>query len=123
VRASRDAPRPREGGTSAEPVSGRLRLLVVTDSLEVVDSAVGGLTDSVVDGVTGALVPPRRPERLAAALRSLLADPARRRSFGAAGVERAHSRYGWDRIAKATLEVYASLEVPREPSREEGVLG
>nr|MDP9480414.1 glycosyltransferase family 1 protein [Actinomycetota bacterium] len=55
---------------------------------------------------------------------SLLADPARRRSLGAAGVERARSRYGWDRIAGAsTLEVYASLEVPRERSREEGVLG
>ncbi len=89
----------------------------------VVASAVGGLTDSVVDGVTGALVPPRRPERLAATLRSLLADPARRRSLGAAGVERARSRYGWDRIAGATLEVYASLKVPRECFKGEGMFG
>ena len=40
----------------------------------VVASAVGGLTDTVVDGVTGLLVPPRRPAAVAEALRRLLAD-------------------------------------------------
>ena len=33
----------------------------------VVASAVGGFLDTVVDGATGTLVPPRRPDRLAAA--------------------------------------------------------
>jgi glycosyltransferase involved in cell wall biosynthesis/phosphoheptose isomerase len=75
----------------------------------VVVSAVGGLVDSVVDGVTGAHVPPRRPDRLAVALRSLLEDPDRRRKLGAAGVRRVRDRYGWDRIAGATLEAYAAL--------------
>ncbi|MEW6637540.1 MAG: glycosyltransferase [Actinomycetota bacterium] len=75
----------------------------------VVVSAVGGLVDSVVDGVTGVHVPPRRPERLAEALRGLLSDPERRAALGAAGVRRARGRYGWDRIAGATLEVYAAL--------------
>lgn len=75
----------------------------------VVASAVGGLVDSVVDGVTGMHVPPRRPDRLASALRSLLSDPERRHSLGAAGVHRVRSRYGWSRVADATLEVYATL--------------
>jgi D-inositol-3-phosphate glycosyltransferase len=87
----------------------------------VVVSAVGGLVDSVVDGVTGLHVPPRRPDRLAGALRSLLADPNRRAALGAAGVKRSRSRYGWDRIAGATLEAYADLERDREP-RGEGAL-
>ena len=87
----------------------------------VVVSAVGGLVDSVVDGVTGLHVPPRRPDRLATALRSLLADPELRSSFGAAGVRRVRSRYGWDRIADATLEAYASLERRRQ-LQGEGVL-
>ena len=41
----------------------------------VVASAVGGLIDTVVDGVTGLLVPPRRPDRLAAALRACWRTP------------------------------------------------
>ena len=75
----------------------------------VVASAVGGLVDSVVDGVTGAHVPPRRPRLLAAAVAELLADPERRAALGAAGARRARRRYGWDRIAGSTMEVYAGL--------------
>ncbi|GDY33363.1 glycosyltransferase [Gandjariella thermophila] len=72
----------------------------------VVAGAVGGLVDTVVDGVTGRLVPPRKPDELAATLRRLLADPATREAYGAAGVDRARSRYSWDRIALDTLRVY-----------------
>jgi glycosyltransferase involved in cell wall biosynthesis len=75
----------------------------------VVASAVGGLVDSVVDGVTGALVPPRRPDLLRPVLSALLADEATRAAFGAAGARRARRRYGWDRIAGSTLEVYAGV--------------
>jgi len=75
----------------------------------VVASAVGGMIDSVVDGVTGVHVPPRDPERLAEALAPLLADPERRATYGAAGVERVRRRYGWPRIAAATLDVYARV--------------
>ncbi len=75
----------------------------------VVAAAVGGMIDTVVDGVTGVHVPPRDPERLVEALRSLLADDARREAYGAAGVVRARERYGWPRVAAATAEVYARL--------------
>jgi glycosyltransferase involved in cell wall biosynthesis/phosphoheptose isomerase len=73
----------------------------------VVASAVGGMIDTVVDGVTGVHVPPRDPDRLAAALRSLLADPQRRTTYGQAGVRRARRLYDWGRVATATLDVYA----------------
>ena len=73
----------------------------------VVASAVGGMIDSVVDGVTGLHVSPRDPERLASGLRSLLDDPARRASLGLAGVRRARRLYDWGRVATATLDVYA----------------
>jgi len=75
----------------------------------VVASAVGGFLDTVVDGSTGTLVPPRRPDRLAAAMRRLLAEPFWREAYGTAGVDRARSRYSWDRIATATQAVYADL--------------
>jgi type III pantothenate kinase len=80
----------------------------------VVASAVGGMIDSVVDGVTGLHVPPRDPERLAAVLRALLADPRRRAAFGRSGVQRARRLYDWGRVATATLDVYARQVRRRE---------
>jgi D-inositol-3-phosphate glycosyltransferase len=71
----------------------------------VVASAVGGMIDTVVDGVTGLHVPPRDPERLAAVLRGLLDDPDRRAAFGRAGVRRARRLYDWERVATPTLDV------------------
>jgi D-inositol-3-phosphate glycosyltransferase len=75
----------------------------------VIASTVGGLIDTVVDGVTGVHVPPRRPERVAEALRRMLADADLRRSLGKGGVARSRSRYGWDSIAGATLSMYEQV--------------
>jgi glycosyltransferase involved in cell wall biosynthesis/phosphoheptose isomerase len=80
----------------------------------VVASAVGGMIDTVVDGVTGVHVPPRDPERLAAVLRRLLADPQRRAAYGREGVQRAQRLYDWGRVATATLDVYARQVRRRE---------
>jgi glycosyltransferase involved in cell wall biosynthesis len=79
----------------------------------VVGSAVGGLLDTVVPGVTGELVPPRRPDLLAPVLRDLLADPERRAAYGRAGRSRAVHTYQWRRVVAATEDVYASLVTPR----------
>jgi D-inositol-3-phosphate glycosyltransferase len=75
----------------------------------VVATAVGGFLDTVVDGATGALVPPRRPDRLAAVLRRLLAEPFWRDAYGAAGVDRVRARYCWDRVAESTLAAYEQV--------------
>ncbi|HEV7824558.1 MAG TPA: glycosyltransferase [Mycobacteriales bacterium] len=75
----------------------------------VVAAAVGGLTDTVIDGVTGLLVPPRRPDRMAAALRTVLADANLRLAFRSAALDRARSRYAWDRIAAETHRVYGDV--------------
>jgi glycosyltransferase involved in cell wall biosynthesis len=72
----------------------------------VVVSAVGGHLDTVEDGVTGRLVPPRDHVALTAALTQLLADPGLRRKLGTAGAARAASRYSWDTIAAETEAVY-----------------
>ncbi|MGW4398680.1 glycosyltransferase [Amycolatopsis nivea] len=72
----------------------------------VVAAAVGGLTDTVVDGITGRLVPPRDPARLAARLRALLDEPAELEALGTAGQERVRARYSWDRIAAETVRAY-----------------
>ncbi|WP_222262254.1 glycosyltransferase [Modestobacter marinus] len=81
----------------------------------VVATAVGGLVDSVVDGETGDLVPPRDPERLGAVLAALLADETRRVAYGAAGVKRARSRYRWSRVVADTDAVYRQVLSARAP--------
>jgi glycosyltransferase involved in cell wall biosynthesis len=75
----------------------------------VVASAVGGLTDSIVDRQTGWLVPARDPVTLADALGQLLADPGKRAALGAAGVQRARRQYSWRRVAAQTEAVYRRL--------------
>ncbi|MCR6483783.1 glycosyltransferase [Amycolatopsis sp. OK19-0408] len=81
----------------------------------VVAAAVGGLTDTVVDGVTGLLVRPCRPKELASRVRRLLDDPALRHAYGTAGHDRATARYSWDRVAADTVRAY------REPAPEPAV--
>jgi glycosyltransferase involved in cell wall biosynthesis len=83
----------------------------------VVGSAVGGLLDTVVDGVTGVLVPPRDPERLAVVLGELLADPQRRSELGSAGARRVAERYTWAKVAEDTERVYERLTAPLTAGR------
>ena len=91
----------------------------------VIASAVGGMIDTVVDGVTGVHISPRDPDRVAEAARGLLEDPARRAAYGRAGVRRARRLYDWDRIAAATLDVYARRTAAVAPGRRAraGALG
>ena len=63
---------------------------------------VGGLTESIVDGVTGALADD--VDELAGAVRRMLEDPAHRDALGAAARERARA-FTWERAAGTTLGV------------------
>lgn len=80
----------------------------------VVGSAVGGLLDTVVDGVTGLLVEAGNPPALAAGIKDLLTDPRRRAAMGAAGAERVRAHFGWDRVALRTEDVYRRTLLGRE---------
>jgi glycosyltransferase involved in cell wall biosynthesis len=82
----------------------------------VVTSNVGGMLDTVVDGVTGVHVPPREPAALGAALRRLLADPRQASAMGRAGARRAARRYSWQHVAMATEAVYEQVMRGRQRS-------
>ncbi|HEY0393026.1 MAG TPA: glycosyltransferase [Candidatus Elarobacter sp.] len=86
----------------------------------VVVSSVGGLVDTVVDGMTGLHVPPQSPRALTHALQSLAAEPQRRKMLGRLGVARVRARYSWSRIAVDTADVYRGLVTT---SSEELALG
>jgi glycosyltransferase involved in cell wall biosynthesis len=75
----------------------------------VIASAVGGLTDTVIDQTTGFLVPAGDPAAVADRIRRLIDNPAEREALGAAGLERVGSRYSWDRVAADTLRAYRML--------------
>ena len=87
--------------------------------IPVVGSAVGGLLDSVADGRTGILVPPRDSPAIGRAVRTLLDSPERRTAFGRAGRERALAHYTWDRVAASTAEIYSQVIRARPESRAE----
>jgi D-inositol-3-phosphate glycosyltransferase len=75
----------------------------------LVGSAVGGLLDTVLDGVTGVRVPPRDPAALAERLQVLLRNPVVRESMGRAARRRAAAGYGWDRVAAEVEAGYLSV--------------
>lgn len=74
------------------------------NGLAVVGSRVGGIPDSVEDGVNGRLVPPDDPPALATAIRELLDAPPRRRQMAAAGRRRIDERFNWPAVASRVLQ-------------------
>jgi glycosyltransferase involved in cell wall biosynthesis len=77
----------------------------------VVGARVGGVQSTVVDGVTGFLVPPRDPAALAERLAVLARQPTLARAMGRAGMRRARSLYTWDRVTAQLAAIY--LDVAR----------
>jgi D-inositol-3-phosphate glycosyltransferase len=75
----------------------------------VVGSAVGGLTFTIGDGVTGFLVPPKDPEALAERLRQLLTNEPLRRKMGERARQRVVDRFTWPVVAGRTAHLYEEL--------------
>jgi alpha-maltose-1-phosphate synthase len=97
-----------------EPL-GIVNLEAMACETAVVASAVGGIPEVVEDGVTGILVeftatyPEGFETGLAEAVNALVTDEARAVEMGRAGRLRSVREFGWDTVARRTVEVYASL--------------
>jgi len=74
----------------------------------VIGSAVGGITDIIVDGETGLLVPPEDPAAIAKAIERIATDPAFAKRLAETGSRRVRERFGWDAIIAAWQECYAA---------------
>lgn len=75
----------------------------------VAGADVGGIRFSVADGITGALVPPKDPDALAARLAELLRDPVRLRELGRNGVKRVHAQFTWQKVARSIGLLYEQV--------------
>jgi glycosyltransferase involved in cell wall biosynthesis len=93
---------------SLEPEAfGRGAIEAQAMGLPVVAAAHGGLTETVVPGVTGLHVPPGDAAALAASLEQvLLMEPAQRAAMGRAGQARVRALYSTSALQTATLAVY-----------------
>ncbi|RIK35056.1 MAG: glycosyl transferase family 1, partial [Chloroflexi bacterium] len=83
----------------------------------VIASAIPGTCEAVVDGETGLLVPPADPAALAAAIRQLLADPARARCLACAGLARVRQEFSVEVMVQRVAQVYETLLQPTRGAR------
>lgn len=106
---------------------GIINLEAMACGVPVVASAVGGIKEVVVHGETGYQVPleqvmgssfePVNPAQfsrdLADRVNALMADPAKRQAYGAAGRRRVEQVFGWPAIARQTADLYLQLQKSR----------
>jgi hypothetical protein len=95
--------------TSRQPPCATTALQAMASGVAVVAVATGAVTDTVVHSVTGLLTGPDNPQELVAALKALQTQPFQRLAMGAAGRNRARSRFTWERIAYEALNIYQRL--------------
>jgi glycosyltransferase involved in cell wall biosynthesis len=89
----------------------------------VIGSQVGGIQYSVVDGLTGYLVPPNDPKALADHLAYLQAHPALARALGLAGIRRAQTMFTWEQVASQLAATYGALKPVRQAALAEALPG
>jgi glycosyltransferase involved in cell wall biosynthesis len=75
----------------------------------VVASNVGSVSEAVIDGETGLLVPPNDPGALAEAVRRLRDDPDLRSKMGRRGRAKALEEFSLSRMARAYEALYAEV--------------
>lgn len=94
--------------SDAEPC-GRVLFEAMASGKAIVATNTGGTPEIVSDGITAILVAPRDPDATAAAIKTLIEDPARRLAFARAGRARAEEMFGIEKNVRKTEELYSRL--------------
>jgi alpha-maltose-1-phosphate synthase len=98
--------------------SGVVRIAYVFGKPVIVTN-VGSIPESVRDNVTGLIVPPRDPERLAAAMVGLLTDDDRRKTMAQAAFAMTEGELSWENVARRT-EIVLKGMAPQTAKRSSG---
>jgi glycosyltransferase involved in cell wall biosynthesis len=85
--------------------------------LPIVATAVGALGEVVDHGRQGLIVPPRKPELLADAMRRLAIDPALRRTMSLAARSLAEARFSVDRFREDLAFLYEDMHTSATTTR------
>jgi glycosyltransferase involved in cell wall biosynthesis len=96
----------------ASPHMGRALVECALAGVPIVAYDLDWHAELVEDGLTGALVPPRRPDLMAEALERILQDPAEGRRLGQAARRRALAMMDPDALAATERAAYARLLGP-----------
>lgn len=95
------------GSAGAAELLGLAPIEAMACGCPVVASDAASLPEVVADGVAGLLVPPNRPQAIAAALGRLAADPELWRRLSAGARARVEAELTWERTAERCLDAYA----------------
>lgn len=77
--------------------------------LPVIASDVGGISEIIVDGTTGILIPPARPDMLAEKIRYLAENPQMADEMGDEAYRTIHSKFTVERQAQQLTDLYKQL--------------
>jgi glycosyltransferase involved in cell wall biosynthesis len=80
----------------------------------VIVTRVGSIPESVREGVTGLVVPPRDDRALAEAMVALLTDDDRRAAMGRAARAMTEGDLSWDTVARRTVPILERLAAGRD---------
>jgi len=94
---------------SHEEAFGQTPLEALACQTPVVGTQTGGIPETVLEGQTGILAAPGRPDSLADAMLRLIEDPNARCEYGKAGRWLTHERHGTKTITRQYLELYDRL--------------
>ena len=94
---------------SRQEAFGRILIEAMAAGVPVVASAVGGIPEVCVDGVTGLLVPPEDPDALAVAIALTLTDQAATAARVTAATADVHARFALAAHAARVEAVYAQV--------------
>jgi glycosyltransferase involved in cell wall biosynthesis len=84
-------------------------LEAAAQGVPAVASAIGGIPELVIDGITGLLIPPEDAPVLAVAMQTLAAHPQRAAQRGAAAWHRVRAQHDPDDYLTALLDCYARI--------------
>lgn len=88
---------------------GRVLIEAMAANKPVVGTRVGGISEIIEEGVTGLLVPPKSPDKLAQAIVTILKTPEMASQMGAAGRARAEDCFSSKQYIKKIQKIYEAI--------------